>query len=493
MTESTSIVFRTHAAPNMGLGHLTRCVNLALCLEQMGAVCRIAVDRLDDRLRPFLKGCTAFELYGQETPEVDEHEDARRFLNTAVQEGTKWIIVDDYRLGQAWEQAVRVSGAKVAVIDDLVRRHDCDLIIDTLWRGKNTEHGYDGLVPQNAAKCLGPRYTMLGPEYETASAVPRRERDQPFKITLGMGGGGDLTLLADVIEAIVAAASANDIDVSVAAVLGPLSRDQETFLARFCDRRNVRPLIGRHDLFDDLRNTDLYVGAAGGTINQLLALGVPSISFSISAEQASQIENLEMIGHYFHLGTISGEDIPVLADLVLAIERAYPRIKSLCRNARLKIDGKGCARIAGHILENSPFGRTPLPFLTPNDTSPEHNARTPTTSSRLNPRTTVRITDDRDIGHFQRCRQRAQSGTEYAVRDTIIGIIWWLESDARIYLLNRDGKPALYFWRSAAAQTEETYPNISTVPCSGQLTEEDLSAAAKWLETLHDQPDSATN
>ncbi|CAH1535373.1 Pseudaminic acid cytidylyltransferase [Vibrio owensii] len=66
---------------------------------------------------------------------VSQQEDADSFI--AVVDQPDWVSVDHYGIGKEWETAIKAEmGCRVMVIDDLVREHDCHLLMDqTLGRG----------------------------------------------------------------------------------------------------------------------------------------------------------------------------------------------------------------------------------------------------------------------------------------------------------------------------------------------------------------------
>lgn len=470
MSKGGKIAFRTNANMHIGLGHLARCVSLSLHLEGLGANCCIVVDRLHDSLRPFLKGINTISLYG-ELEMQSEQDDARTFLDRAIDGKVDWAIVDDYRLGPTWETVVKSSGIKVAAIDDLLRPHECDLVIDTLWRGQDTDKAYNALVPDTTVKLLGPAFTILAPEYMRGITTRKSEEDQPFYITLGLGGGGDLSLLAHLIDALFAKTSEAGIPIAVTAIVGPLSPDPENFVARLANRGEVTTVVGKSDLFEEFCATDLYVGAAGGTISQLLALGIPAISFSISEAQASQVRNLEEIGHYFHLGTVTPDNAQLVADLILTIARAYDRVLSICRHARTPIDGRGAIRIGEHLL----FGASYKEALTVHTSTPDADKL-----AELENGIDIRPAWDNEINDCLRCRRAGPESLELDARANIQHYLWWFRSDVSVFVALRDNAKLFYFWHILEQGDPGPFLRKGRFDCINTVSAADIAAVETW-------------
>ena len=103
-----SVVFRTAAGEQQGLGHLVRCSHLARALQARGHQVQLLVDHCDDRLAPFCAGLAVEPLYETAPAALDPAEDAARVQERLMGSAADWLVVDDYRLAKDWEQ--RLAG-----------------------------------------------------------------------------------------------------------------------------------------------------------------------------------------------------------------------------------------------------------------------------------------------------------------------------------------------------------------------------------------------
>lgn len=477
--ELHSIVFRTHADIATGIGHLVRCVNLAHELVHNGQQCVFVLDYPVEAIKPFLGDFVCFYLYEghQELLVVDE--DAEGFLKLLEEHSfcrSSWVVVDDYRLGVAWETRVRGQGYKLAVLDDLLRSHHCDLLIDSRWRGKRTMSLYDSLVPTNSQKLLGPSYTIMYPEYKSYTESQKKKDPQtPFVLMIGFGGGGTkYRFTVELIERIVGNALELDRPILIYLIIGPLS-EKRADMERFSNSLdNVIPLIGKTNIYKYLCETDLYIGAAGGILYQLVMHQIPAVTFSISENQDNCIFNLEAIGHFFHCNTLVSEDLKELAELALVLVQNYRRISELYSAAQIKVDGQGSSRIAQSMLHG---GRQSSYFGTGCDLVAVEE-------EKLSQQHTVRAVTDRDINHYLMCRNLKENRMNMTEEDEISPLqhyLWWFKHKKReSFVVLRDGIPCIYIWHQLIQRNDMDFLIGGWFVCKEDISFAEALLGLQW-------------
>lgn len=118
--EMAGLYFMFRADPQIGTGHLFRC-------------CKIA-----DFIRRKYGIRFAFNLTGGVRPETRRLLEGRRVfsMGTHVEklpcfsDRPALIVLDDYSIGFEEELKIRESSYRLIVIDDLMRKHSCDVLID---------------------------------------------------------------------------------------------------------------------------------------------------------------------------------------------------------------------------------------------------------------------------------------------------------------------------------------------------------------------------
>ena len=79
---------------------------------------------------------------------------------------------------------MRRYAKRIMVIDDLAdRKHDCDILLDqNLYENMGTR--YDNLVAQSCVKFLGPKYSLLRPEFVKARNGLRKRDGNVHRIVV---------------------------------------------------------------------------------------------------------------------------------------------------------------------------------------------------------------------------------------------------------------------------------------------------------------------
>ncbi|WP_135076148.1 UDP-2,4-diacetamido-2,4,6-trideoxy-beta-L-altropyranose hydrolase [Terasakiella sp. SH-1] len=464
------LVFRTNASSKTGIGHLYRCIQLAQEFKRRECTCIFVLDTVEDLILPYLQGFTYYSLYDTIPSDLNPTIDAEHFLHLCQDKLTPdFIILDDYRLGKSWEEAITSQGLKLCCIDDLKREHTCDYLIDMSWNGPETLHTYDNLLPDHATKLLGPHYVILPDKFNRSHL--QKNANRPFSILLSMGGGGDLNFLQLILNDLENSEALADRTFHIFAVIGPLAKNKETFLQTISSYENVSVIEGKTDLFEELHQTDLFIGAAGGMIYQVKSLNIPALTFSIAESQNINRNHLEDIGHYFHLNKWSKDDFTRIAPFVRHVMDQPERFQALEESAILPIDGQGCKRIANALLNKTTDLSNEKAF--PKDPQEE----------KLSDEHSIRKATDCDLNHYLNSRNRDSNRTNMVQSATISQLDhygWWFSHKRDNFLLSKDDQPNLYIWHEKRTYQEQDYLIGGWFVCTDDTNFQDALLALTW-------------
>jgi len=463
-----TILFRTHAAANTGLGHLVRCIILAKAFSQHGFTCHFLLDHEAPAALPFLSNQNVDYLYKAPINTLNMSFDASNTLSYCQHLQPDWVIVDDYRLTQEWETLLRQDGYKVCAFDDLNRQHNCDALIDMGWKGQNTEKGYDGLTNDDCLKLLGPNYVLLP---EKITTFPRKQSPQnTFHIMLALGGGGDAELLCTLINSLRIGNYASPLKLLV--VLGPLLKNAEKLTALYHGACDVELIQGKTDLSDDILRTDLYIGAAGGILYQLRYINIPALTFAIAPNQQNDTAALEDIGHYFHINQLEQSVLnDHFAIFCKTVQEHYRDFLNLGQSARVTVSGQGADNIVKALTHQQ------KPSLTISQAQP---APTPIP---LNKEYVLRRVTHSDINHYRASRNLPANSQNMAITDPIPELehyCWWFNNNRENYLLLKNTKPVLYIWHQKVTYQYKSYLIGGWFVCTQDSNIQDAMIALNW-------------
>jgi len=436
------IVFRTNASSHTGIGHLARSYRLAMALSRRGYSCLFVVDQLDPFTEEYIRPFEFVALYNNTELFVDEESDADLFAIKIGNKKPEAVITDDYRLSALWEARLEPK-TKVIVLDDCDESlHVCSMLVDGKWTGNSTAQRYQNKVPERCVRLLGPHYLMLDDKLSEATAVSKGEAEQeefPIELMVSFGGGGDLSIAASLIEQILQDAP-HGLSFSIRPVVGYFGTNKDSIFSLAEKDNRVKPIIHKRSLADHMRQTTLYVGAAGGTLYEILSLNVPALTFSMSANQQNNLNDLGDIGHYFHLDSIERSSFAKLSELVWSMLSSISRIRRLYRKEKIiKIDGQGLERVSAAI--DSLIKQSRLPMICYAE-RPYPNANNGTGYH-------LEQVEDKHINHYLDSRNLDLKMMNMPGANKIQRIdhfLWWLKSKRESYLLKKDGDPILYIW-----------------------------------------------
>jgi len=340
MTVTKTAVFRADASPEIGGGHIVRCLALADALAERGWRCGFAVGARS------LETVPALGRAGHAVQILDMEEAGEPLaLADHWPEAADWLIVDHYGRDAALESACRPWARNILVIDDLADRdHDCDILLDqTLGR---QAADYVDRVAKDCRLLLGPDYALLRPAFsaQRAAALARREKGGGIRrILVSMGASDPHSVTPVVLEGIARSGSEAEIDVVLGAAAPALAEVQG--LTRRMPQ-TARLHIDAQNMAELMAEADLAIGAGGTTCWERCCLGLPSLLLVLAENQEAITAALVRAGAARRVG--NGTTAPD-AESVAAATRAFADDEIGQRQsalmARQLVDGRGVERV----------------------------------------------------------------------------------------------------------------------------------------------------
>jgi UDP-2,4-diacetamido-2,4,6-trideoxy-beta-L-altropyranose hydrolase len=350
------IVFRTDASVQIGTGHVMRCLTLADTLRLEGAectfICRDHVGHLIDLVRQ--RGHHAVLLTASRSHLADachdtlahaawlgtdwasDADESKRIIGSRT---VDWLVVDHYALDHRWEKAMRPLCHKLMVIDDLADRvHDCDLLLDQNL-GRTTED-YRPLVPHYATTLIGPRFALLRPEFAALreDSLAQRKQPQLQHLLITLGGVDKDNLTGEVLQTLRICNLPTHLRITV--VMGPHAPWLPNVQAIAAVMpRPTQVLVNVNHMARLMTDSDLVIGAAGGTAWERCSLGLPSLVFTAAQNQRNGALALQKNGAAYLIE--STRDIAALIENPLLSGNQPAWLQSLSTAAAAITDGNG--------------------------------------------------------------------------------------------------------------------------------------------------------
>lgn len=328
--------FRLDQSPEIGGGHLVRCLALAGALRAEGWTCFFATRGDDTQRMIAAAGHGALCLEGDVDAEAGQ---------LASHGEADLLVVDHYGRDAGFERACRPFCRRILAIDDLADRpHDADLILDQNLGRRAGD--YDGLVGAGCKRLIGPAFALLRPQFAAArpAALARRNAGGPARrilVQLGMGDREGPVRVA--LEGILRACPDLDVDL----VAGRMTAGLGDIVGDFSGRGlKLHVHVGVADMAGMMSAADIAVCAGGSGSWERCCLGLPSLVLVLGPDQAPIARELANKGMAAHSGTWPDVTADGVAGTLNALAADQSRRGLMAQQAAQVCDGLGARRVA---------------------------------------------------------------------------------------------------------------------------------------------------
>ena len=347
------VYFRTDGNSHIATGHLVRCLSIADACFSLGMkVCFLVSDQESKALLQSFDPACRFPVRILETAVYDDLEkelpEVLGMLNEAGQ-AEQIFFLDSYYVTEHYLSAVRAV-AKVAYLDDLqLFDYPVDLLINYDVIPESRSATYQAAYQNAARTLLGASYTPLRAQFTDLQPYCR---DRVSNILVTTGGSDPYHFCLRLIAAFRENSFLHLCQLHV--VVGRLSEDKDK-LYKLADEL---PFLQLHENVSDMASLmascDLAVSAAGTTLYELCAAGVPSMSFCLADNQLTAAKAFDEAGAIPCAGDIRRSCDEVLGNVmnfVTYMSENFKKRKAALETMRQLVDGKGAMRIAKALTE----------------------------------------------------------------------------------------------------------------------------------------------
>jgi UDP-2,4-diacetamido-2,4,6-trideoxy-beta-L-altropyranose hydrolase len=296
------VLIRTDASPQIGSGHLVRCLTLADALAARGAHVELACKALPPALAMEAQTHSAQLRYLPDS--LDDAADAAALIAAVGNATFDWLVIDHYRLGLTFEHQAGQVARRRMVIDDLARPHDADILLDQNLL-PNAAARYAGKVPAHCQMLLGPQYALLRQPFMAARRTLPPSRG-PLRRVLVFYGGVDAG--NETAKALAALADEQFADLAVDIVLGGANPHIAALQAAHGVRAQWQFHVQTQDMAGLMARADLFLGAGGTVQLERFCLGLPGIVTAVADNQVEAAQWAQKCGLADYLGSAKDVD-----------------------------------------------------------------------------------------------------------------------------------------------------------------------------------------
>ena len=339
---------RTDGNERIATGHLMRCLSIArACAERGKNVVFLTADMQSEALlrerfafsSEFKIRClhSNYQDMEEELPALRHiMQDSHTYAEHSLQKNASWILVDSYYVTASYLEALKKWG-RVAYLDDLVSfPYPVDCIINYDMPEKNKPDFYN-----RASRCLlGAAYTPLRIQFRNASYTVRQDVKH---ILISTGGTDPFHFAEKLLERIIEKKYHYHI------VTSRLNSHYDRLMTLSSKYVNIHIHENVQDMAGLMAQCDLAVSAGGTTLYELCAVGVPTISFSMTDNQLAAVQTFASMNIIPYAGDIRidiDETLDTICCFLDETVSSYSKRLPISNKMRTFVDGRGAARIA---------------------------------------------------------------------------------------------------------------------------------------------------
>ena len=337
-----NLFIRVDASPEIGIGHIMRCLTLAQELKNnFDKIIFLTRKDSGDFTETIMKN--EFEVIFIPT---NNDSDIIKNLITTYSENKNFLLIDHYDVDSNFESSLKNIFEKIFVIDDLAnRKHDCDLLIDQNYY-RDLNHRYKKLIQNDTITLLGSKYAIIRPEFRNINKKTIKKNSQIKKILVSFGGSDPTNECKKALDALC---SIENNQFEIVAIVGIYNNKFERLKKLYEKYSNIKIYRHVNDLSRLMLNSDLFIGAGGTTTWERFYMGLPSIVTIISDDQKESIEFLSDMGHVINLGLAKNVTMKTYIQTLQKLNSDL--IYNMSLNNQKLVDGNGSNRIKKQIIE----------------------------------------------------------------------------------------------------------------------------------------------
>ena len=329
------ILFGVEATPELGSGHLMRCLALAEKFRESISDVEITfitssnavggqVKRYDHKLINLPSSKNMIE-------EIGYYE---KYLKKAI------FITDIPNIPEDYLKTLKKKVCLLVSIDD---GSDTAFYSDILINpnlNPNINHSYSSRTQYYS----GAKYVILKKAFGKYAVKKKQIRRGVKSLFICFGGSDRNNITKKIVNMI------REVEVNITVVIGIIYPYYNELVKDIKEHRNIQIKRNAHNMDELIYDADLAIISGGTLLYETCAIGIPAIVICQNQEQNRESEFFAENKATINLGIFDNIDEDTARNAVIKLISDYDKRELLSKNARQLIDGRGADRIVNIIL-----------------------------------------------------------------------------------------------------------------------------------------------
>ena len=279
-------LFFTYAKPEIGGGHLLRCLTLANLMPKYNCIFLICHNTYKSIPSIKLGNHIKFIITNKPIKLI-------KIFNPNL------LIIDSYIINNMTQLIIKRYVDIILCIDDIpIRRHYCDILIDSTY--KRIAQQYKGLTNAKCKIFAGINNVILRKEFYLfqKQSLNNQQKTKENKIIVSMGLIDHMNATSIILNLISKSKYKN-----ISVITGK-NNPNLTQLKKLCAQHDYQLFIDPNNIAKLISQQTIAIGAGGTSSWERCYLGVPSIIINIADNQTEISQKLQQANAALSIGTI---------------------------------------------------------------------------------------------------------------------------------------------------------------------------------------------
>jgi UDP-2,4-diacetamido-2,4,6-trideoxy-beta-L-altropyranose hydrolase len=341
----STLIIRADATPDIGTGHVMRCLALAQAWQENGGdvvfISRCESETLRKRITAEGFGFSSLDKFHPDPSDIEFTLAVLSKLKIQTPKLETWIVIDGYHFDADYQKKIKDAGYKILWIDDYghATHYHADLIL-------NQNISADSSVYANRASytqlLMGTRYALLRREFKRWREWHREHPPAARKVLVTLGGGDPDNVTVKVVKAM------QRIDLpglEARIVSGPANPHLALLKNEIAPASNMQLLLNAANMPELMAWADIAIAAGGSTNWELAFMGLPSIIFVLAGNQHEIAKGLHSVGSAINLGWYDQVTNDEIVHSIVSLLNSIQLRSHMSEVGRRLVNGEGTEKV----------------------------------------------------------------------------------------------------------------------------------------------------
>jgi len=333
------LLIRADASPQIGTGHIMRCLALAQAWNHQGGRVIFATHNISPGLQSRLTNEGMKVINARVT--AGSREDAEKTAIFSQQIQAEWVVIDGSHFNDQYQKVIKDLGVNLLCIDDQgeANYYYADWVLNqNIYADEKLYHNrksYTKLL-------LGSQYVLLRKEFWQWQGIRRETTTIAHKILVTLGGADAGNVTAKVVEALL---QIKMVDLECVIVLGANNPHYGQLQAMLnTSGKGWRLLVNIDNMPEFMAWADVAITAAGMTAWELAFMGLPSLMLVLAPNQGAIARHLGEAEMTVNLGWHEQVTVESIRSQCEALLGNFEQRQNMSRLLQSHVDGQGVWR-----------------------------------------------------------------------------------------------------------------------------------------------------